>query len=376
MTGQHAFQGFGDHKFPISKYNWGLRQAEPNCIDRAGAWLLESGIQQAGGGVSRYRLTDRAENLPVSTEITGYAVSGYCYLFEQSGDERYLAAARRASNFLIDDAWDPTTSSMPFELGATARYSYFFDCGIIARALLRLYRLDQSERFLTAAREIGIAMHRDFKSLSGAFHPVILLPCKDPTPYETWWSRMPGAFQLKAALAWHELGIETGESHFAELYEQMLAFALQQYRVTLDIESDELKKMDRLHAWAYFLEGLQPVANRVNVIGVLRDALTEGEILREKLAPGFLRSDVCAQLLRVKLLLGGLPTPGEVERIESFQYVDGDASLKGGFAFGRRDGITTAHVNPVSTVFCLQALSYARHAAEDGLNHANWLNLI
>ena len=353
-----------------------MRQAESNCIDQAGAWLLESGIQQASGGVSRYRLTDRAENLPVSTEITGYAVSGYCYLFEQSGDERYLAAARRAANFLIDDAWDPKTSSMPFELGSAARYSYFFDCGIIARALLYFYRVDRTERYLAAARNIGIAMNRDFKSLSGAFHTIILLPCKDPTPSETWWSRMPGAFQLKAALAWHQLGIETGESQFAEMYEQMLAFSLQQYRVTLDSESDDLKKMDRLHAWAYFLEGLQPVASRTNVAVVLRDALAEGEILREKLAPRFLRSDVCAQLLRVKLLSGGVPAPGEVERIESFQYANGDASLKGGFAFGRRDGVTTAHVNPVSTVFCLQALSYVRRAAGDGLDHANWLNLI
>lgn len=345
-------------------------------MDQAGAWLLESGIQQPNGGVSRYRLTDRFENLPVSTEITGYVVSGYCYLFEQSGNERYLDAARRAAEFLLHEAWDPMASSMPFELGASARYSYFFDCGIIARALLYFYRVDRSERFLAAARDIGIAMSRDFKSLSGAFHTIILLPCKDPAPYEAWWSRMPGAFQLKAALAWHELGVETGEPQFAEMYEQMLDFALRQYRVTLDVESDELKKMDRLHAWAYFLEGLQPVASRPNVVGVLRDALVEGEKLREKLAPMFLRSDVCAQLLRVKLLSGGVAAPGEVERIESFQYATDDASLKGGYAFGRRDGVMTAHVNPVSTVFCLQALSYVRRAAGDGLDHANWLNLI
>lgn len=345
-------------------------------MERAGAWLLESGIQDPSGGVSRYRLTDTAQNLPLSTEITGYAVSAHCYLFEQCCDERYLDAGRHAAKFLIETAWDPSLLSMPFELSETQRFSYFFDCGIIARALLYLYRLDPVERYLAAAHAVGIAMERDFRSLSAAFHPIIKLPCKSPVPYEFWWSRMPGAFQLKAALAWHELGIETGDSRFHRLYDEVLAFSLGHYRETLDIETDKLKKMDRLHSWAYFLEGLQPVADREDVARVLRDALTEGETLREALAPKFLRSDVCAQLLRVKLLMGGTPSPGEVERIEALQYDAGERSVAGGFAFARRDSALTPHVNPVSTVFCLQALSYVRRAAGNGLDHANWRSLI
>lgn len=336
--------------------------------------MLESGIQQNGGGVSRYRRTDRSENLPVSTEITGYAVSAFCYLFDQSGDERYLAGAKRAAHFLIDHAWDRALSSMPFELGA--RYSYFFDTGIIARSLLYLYRLDPAERYLQAARDLGAAMERDFGSLSGAFHPIVLLPCKSPAPYEAWWSKTPGAFQLKAALAWHELGAVLGDAHFDGLYEHLLEWALRQYRETLDIESDDIKKMDRLHPWAYFLEGLQPVAGRPAIAKLLAEAIAEGEALREAIAPRFLRSDVCAQLLRVKLLGGGEPGPGEVSRIEAFQYPNGDPTLAGGFAFGHRDGALTPHVNPVATVFCLQALSFADQAASKGLDHANWRSLI
>ena len=49
--------------------------AKADFLDRAGLWLLQSGIQEAGGGVARYYLADKRENRAVSTEITGYAVS-------------------------------------------------------------------------------------------------------------------------------------------------------------------------------------------------------------------------------------------------------------------------------------------------------------
>jgi len=345
---------------------------ELNPALRAGNWLLNSGIQAPDGGVSRYRLTNSGQNLPSSTEITGYAVSGLCHLFEETGDEQYLSAARLSGDFLTHKAWDAQSSSMPFEIHQGARYSYFFDCGIIARSLLWLHRLTGDEVYLSRARDIGTAMERDFQSIKG-FHPIVLLPCKSPEDYAIWWSKTPGAFQLKAALAWRDLGETLDNHHFLDLYDRVLHFALEHYSETLDNETEELKKMDRLHAWAYFLEGLQAVSDREPIQYLLRSALAHGEKLREQLAPQFLRSDVCAQLLRIKLLAGGKPNEGELIRIESFQYDSQDPTLDGGFGFARRDGELTPHVNPVSTVFCLQALTYA---AKNGPTIADWRKLI
>jgi hypothetical protein len=333
---------------------------------------LHSGIQNDQGGVSRYRLTDSRQYLPVSTEITGYAVSGFCYLFEETGESRFLDAARRSASFLVHTAWDAQCLTMPFELGPPARYSYFFDCGIIARSLLWLYRLTGEELWLAHARDIGLSMERDFASPCG-FHPILLLPEKIPESYSIWWSRMPGAFQLKAALAWRDLGETLADTHFLDLYERVLAFSLEHYAETLDNETDEPRKMDRLHAWAYFLEGLTPVSDREPIQFLTRSALIHGEQLREKLAPRFLRSDVCAQLLRIRLRLGLAPSPAELLSIENFQYASEDPTLRGGFGFGRRDGQMTAHVNPVSTIFCLQALL---EAAKDRPRCADWRKLI
>ena len=53
-------------------------------LSRTGEWFLGSGIQQTNGGVARYYLVDSRRNLPVSTEITGYAVSALVYLHSRS----------------------------------------------------------------------------------------------------------------------------------------------------------------------------------------------------------------------------------------------------------------------------------------------------
>ncbi len=335
-----------------------MRLTASPTLQRAGQWLLHSGIQSENGGVARYYRSDLAANLPISTEITGYALSGFCYLFAGTGDEEYLRAAQRSARFLVEEAWDQESGTMPFEVSGSARYSYFFDCGIIARALLALWRLNRDEQLLAVARGIALSMHRDFRALHG-YHPIVMLPCKSPVPHEIWWSRMPGAFHLKATLAWLELSEITGEDSLRALYEESLAFSLARYAETLDNESERPKLMDRLHAWSYFLEGLQPVKQRPDVAPILAAALARGESLLEDLAPNFLRSDACAQLLRVRLLAGGAATPPQIARLAGFQYESPDPRLNGGFAFGRRDGQFTPHANPVSTVFAIQALEMA-----------------
>lgn len=344
-------------------------------MQRAGQWLLESGIQAENGGVARYYRTDNAQYLPHSTEITGYALSGFCYLFELTGDERYLEAAKRSARFLTDFAWDPESKTMPFELEGGRRFSYFFDCGIVSRGLLWLWRLNRDEKCLHVARAVGESMERDFRGLT-SFHPIIWLPCKSPEPYAIWWSKMPGAFQLKSALAWLDLAGETGEANFAGLFDEMLLFALRRYSETLDNEQDRPKLMDRLHAWAYFLEGLQPVRKRPEVAKTIPGALDRAEKLRDELQGEFLRSDVCSQLLRVCLLQGGQASAAERERIESFQVETSDVRLSGGFGFGRRNSEATPHANPVSTVFAIQALEMARQAAEGKLREFDWRKLI
>src|SRR5207253_10978473 len=104
-----------------------------NCermLERAGAWFLHSGIQEANGGVARYYRSDLGKNARVSTEITGYAVSTLLYLAERTGNGNCTDAAIRAARFLTDTAWSSTLCTFPFEHSANCEQpkplAYFF----------------------------------------------------------------------------------------------------------------------------------------------------------------------------------------------------------------------------------------------------------
>lgn len=332
---------------------------EVDFFKQAGCWFLTSGIQEPSGGVARYHRIDTGQNAPVSNEITGYAASAFAYLDSTAPDDEYRKAALRAAQFLSRRAWDDSACAFPFEPGSDR--AYFFDTGIIARGLLAVGDDESREH----AREAALSLAFDFIG-DGEFHPVISLPDKLPLPYESQWSRTPGCFQLKAALAWRDIG----DQHAAKLYEAMLKYSLRTHRSFLEAETDREKVMDRLHAYAYFLEGLLPEAGRPDVRAALQDGLARASSLRREIAPLFERSDVPAQLLRVRLIahhLGAVPLDEsaaceEADRAASFQAPAShlDSRLRGGFFFGRKRGELLPFSNPVSTAFGLQALQLWR----------------
>lgn len=308
--------------------------------------------------MARYFRSDLGANVPVSTEITGYAVSAFSYLHTLTGEAAYREAAMGSARFLANDAWDKDAHTFPFELASNL--AYFFDVGIIARGLLAT----GAEEFRVRAREAGLSLAFDFIG-EGAFHPIVTLPDKQPLHYEKQWSRSPGCYQLKSASAW--LGI--GDEQAARLFDAALAAALRTHEAFLPGDADPNRVMDRLHPYCYFLEAL---LYRAEFAAVLASGIElVGRLLRE-ISPQFERSDVCAQLLRVRLVahhLGGVPldeaaAEEEAGRVAKYQARSDDAKLDGGFWFGRKGGEMMPYMNPVSTAFSLQALElWEQHRA-------------
>ena len=343
----------------------------------AGEWFLHSGIQEPHGGLARYHRISEARNARVSTEITGYGVSVYLEMHERCADLRYLEAARRAGDFLCR-AWDGRCEAMPFEWTPDGdppeQLTYFFDNGIIARALLRLWRATGEPRYRRTAELCAESMERDFVN-SHDIHPVLGLPSKEPLPRDGRWSRSSGCYQLKSALAWLEVGAYSGEQRLTALFDRACDFALETQASFLDAAPDDHARMDRLHAYCYFLEALlfRPGDSRA------RKALTEG-IARagaelRRIRPVFERSDVNAQLLRVRLWahdLGLAPleeaaAAEEARRAASFQMTGAGPRLAGGYNFGAHEGKLSDYANPVSTAFCMQALAMWDEFTRGGL---------
>jgi hypothetical protein len=331
----------------------------------AGAWFVKSGIQDETGGVARYYRSDLAQNARVSTEITGYTVSALLYLYGRTGSAAYLSAAERAGKFLTQVAWSPGLATFPFEHSlrdAPKPLAYFFDCGIIIRGLVRLAQVTRDSEYLDVATKAGLSMAVDF-SAAEAYHPVLELPGKSPIAYAPQWSRSPGCYQLKSALAWHDLAAATGNTQFEAMYEAAVAFALKTRNAFLPAETPEAT-MDRLHAYSYFLEGMLPLAGRSDCAAALAEGVERVSNYLRSIRPVFERSDVYAQLLRARLFANqiiGVPlnrrgAEDEVARISGFQLTDEDRRVAGGFSFGRQCGSLLPYVNPVSTAFCMQAL--------------------
>jgi hypothetical protein len=341
-----------------------MQQDMTSACRAAGEWFLKSGIQEPNGGVARYYFSDRKRNAPLTTEITAYCASALVRLSKQGSEARYLDAAIRAASYLVE-AWDAKSAAMPFECNSEgAGYSYFYDNGIIVRGLLSVWRECENEEFLTTAIKCGDSMMRDFAD-GAHFSPILELPGKSPLACEpARWSRSPGCYQLKAALAWYELWQITKNEGYLACYRKLLKTSLKSHILFLPGSDTHLSVMDRLHAYSYFLEGLLPVVGEPEAADAMVMGIVRLSGFIKKLSPLFLRSDVVAQLLRVRLFAdqyGVLSLDEDAAQKESlilqgFQSDDPDPRLHGGFWFGRKNGEMLPFMNPVSTAFCYQAV--------------------
>lgn len=336
-----------------------------STLQRAGQWLLGSGIQEPTGGVARYYCSDTETNKPVSTEITGYTASAYAYLYRVTGENAYLERARKTAEFLSHSAWNGELSLFPFEHPSPSelsdRHAYFFDTGIIVRGLMAVWRLTEDKGLLNLAETAARAMRLTFFSGTD-YHPILELPSKRPIERTQQWSRGPGCYQLKAALAWYDVGTAAGDESLCMAYVDLVRQALEAHREFLRASPDPHRVMDRLHAYSYFIEALIPMLEDADCREACAYAIeTVAANLRE-IAPLFARSDVYAQLLRARIFVSpalgidSVAASEEAAALREFQAASSDKRIDGGFVFGRRDGVLSPHVNPVSTAFALQAL--------------------
>ena len=162
-------------------------------------------------------------------------------------------------------------------------------------------------------------------------------------------------------MAW----LGAGGEYANRMFDAALARLLPAHQAFLENQPDHEKVMDRLHAYCYFLEALLAVSYRDDVREALAWGIGRvGTLLRE-IGPEFERSDVCAQLLRARLLahhMDAVPldesaAEEEARRAAFYQSDATDLRLRGGFWFGKKRDRFLPFMNPVSTAFCLQALA-------------------
>jgi hypothetical protein len=134
--------------------------------------------------------------------------------------------------------------------------------------------------------------------------------------------------------------------------------------------------MDRLHAYCYFLEALLAVPDPPEVRQALTAGMARVGMLLKRIGPRFERSDVGAQLLRVRLIahqqgvafVDLASVEQAAEHIAGFQAASENPRLDGGFWFGVKEGTILPYSNPVSTAFGMQALALSVEYGNHELN--------
>lgn len=356
-----------------------------SSVEAALGWLLNSGIQQPNGGVARYYRADTHAYRDVSTELTGYFLSA---VIRPGRDNALPEQALGAGRFLIGQGFDAQSELFPFELSTPAdsgpRLAYFFDCGIIIRGLVRLWERTNESAFLDAAERCGLALVSRMRRVDGAFFPLFNLDTGEPFEGADRWSLRSGVYHLKVGLAFRELSVITGLGEFDACLGDLKRWCLERHEAFLPGHDNSDGVMDRMHAYCYFLEGLLPYAGLEAASSrALQFGILKLENLVRELGPGFLRSDVVAQLLRLRLFaekfgvmeLDRRQAEEEAAIVRGFQQEAADPAIQGGFAFARRAGQTVPHVNPASTIFALQALDMWDQT-KDGCLTTTWRELV
>jgi hypothetical protein len=184
-------------------------------------------------------------------------------------------------------------------------------------------------------------------------------------------------------MAWWELFEITGDVEFRDAYERLAEEAIRSFGFFLPGHTDHLKVVDRLHPFLYFLEALLPCVSDPAYAAAFREGLFDLTCNLGENAARFERSDVYAQLLRIRIYADWaqvvpLDQPAaehEAATLAAFQAISPDLRIDGGFYFGRREGNFLPYVNPVSTAFGSQALRLWQQHRTGGAP-ADWRLLI
>ena len=176
-------------------------------------WLLNSGIQSGEGGFYGWEDLESNGYSYLYSEITGYAITALCFLYEITKDDIYITRAKKAAKWIIDRAMHPGGGVLTRDYATAAVEHcsfergniYAFDCGTVAFGMLKLYRITKMREFLDAAKRIISFLEINMLKKNGLFYPIYDTKNKRTHQEDTKWSKQSGSFHCKLALCFCEL---------------------------------------------------------------------------------------------------------------------------------------------------------------------------
>jgi hypothetical protein len=350
-------------------------------------WLVETNSRSSSGGndLPLYAWFDenKAEYSFAYSEITGYALTCFSYLYKASSDGRLLAAADRASSAL-DQARDQTGNGFRcvFPAGLYRNdprtdFVYTFDCFMIVNGLLQLYRLTKRPSLFEGAKKCADWLLEKAALPSGFFMPVYDCARDRFAESPDRWSLSTGAYQAKSSLALLNLYELTQDSKYLLRAIAVCEAAIQCQSAAGEFPVTHCGQAKTLaHPHAYAAEGLWTagrVLRRSDFGSAARSAAQW--LLHEFDSPqpssDLMRNDVLAQTLRLALITDCAKSEADsadlallLRNLRNRQCGSLDVRANGGIYFGRGPGDRgDTHVNSWTTMFFIQSSLLAESPA-------------
>ena len=346
-------------------------------------WLLNSGIQSDDGGFYAWQDMEDKSHTYLYSEITGYAITTLCFLYVVTKNKAFIDRAKRAADWILSDALDPSGGVLTrkYLKNAVSHYSfergniYSFDCAMAAFGMCKLYKITKDEEYLKCAEKIAEFLNKKMIKDAGLYYPVF--DTKKNCVYEDnkKWSTQSGSFHCKHALYLCELAEIKNDRTYSDMARRLIDVSLSNFckegRFVTNISDDT----SHLHPYSYTLEGILFYGRKAkcnDYDDVMKQALNWVIKLQDSNG-GFptkvfqdqstyivhQRSDIQAQVLRLSYFIKS-DIAGErlADRLLEFQNTSFEH--KGGFLFGHdEDSSFKKHSNAWCSMFALQALYLA-----------------
>ena len=353
-------------------------------------WLLNSQIQNSQpnpkfkGGMHAWFDQDTKSYSFLYSEITGYSINAFLFLYHLLNEKRFLNKAEEAAAWLINVAYQPKSGVQTKFPNSENKESYFeswtftFDNWIVAYGLANLFEVSRKNKYLEVAVDIADFLLSKTQTEIGMFYPVYNIQAKKPETTYDKWSRQPGSFHAKALLALLKLNKITNEKRY-HLAAEKLALAV----LTIQQPNGRFITHDQsgstlLHPHLYTLEGLaafgfakenfQIVESvQKGIEWVLKNQNSDGSIYcffeNGSFRP-YIRADILAQTLRMGSILVShghfLRYKQSLNRLRNclITYQVKSGPQTGGYLYGQEEnGKVHNHVNSWVSMFAAQALA-------------------
>jgi Glycosyl hydrolase family 47 len=287
-------------------------------------WLLNSGIRIKGGTDKGALYGWKYLNPPsypfVYSEITGYAISCFLWIYTELGKIEALQAAKDAAQWIIKNTNSESllvsgyTKQENFvEKGDLSNQIYLFDNGMVLAGLVNLHKISKKKDLLTLACRMADSLIKYFFKGSTISLALVDKFYKPMELTENKWSTIPGAYHSKLSLGFLELSKLTGNPNYVKISNAICDFAVSLQKSDGRFQTNPHSNISYLHPHLYACEGLiysgvfQSIERYLKsgikgIVWAAQHLNNKGGLPRDSSEGSVEQSDVMCQLLRLLIL--------------------------------------------------------------------------